>query len=129
MLTQEELWALHAFIRRAPGPPDYGKEWGKEFMLNLYREIVGVNKDHPVVCGEADLWMMTRQIPKDYRVGTEQVGRTLLIKVFTELLRLEESQREYAYDDDDGNSYNDTSKDDTDYLSGDGPGTESSAAS
>ena len=86
-LTIDEAWAVRDFVRRGQ---DYGTEWDRDFMRRVHTAILDAknNPGHDValMVTEEELWQMDRQIPPTLMIGTQAVGRNLLLKVMA-LLR------------------------------------------
>src|SRR5262245_18361927 len=92
--TLEELWAIHHFVRYPSSAPDYAREMSKQLSLDVFHGIGELEPqgsgDWVLWCTDDELWWISRLVPKDYAVGTDPVGRTLLAKVMALLWDAEE---------------------------------------
>lgn len=85
--TTAELWAIRDHCRRHA---DYGAEWSKSFDLRVLAALIAAeatpNHHAPMELTDEECWLIHRQVPHAAMVGTEQVGRNLLLKVGAALL-------------------------------------------
>lgn len=85
----DELWAIHDYVRQHDKS---GQEWDKDFGTRLLEAILEA-QDHPsrsasLLCFEEELWQMDRQVPSGLMVGTQPVGRNLLLKIMALLVKM-----------------------------------------
>lgn len=88
-VTLDEGWAIHDFVRQHD---KLGQEWDKDFTARVMAAILEA-QDHPdhqatLMCVEDELWQIDRQIPSALMVGTQPVGRNLLIKVMQLIVKI-----------------------------------------
>lgn len=90
VFTLDELWQLLDHVREHQA---HGREWSKDFMRSLQEAVIEANAstEHKatVTLDAADCWQISRQIPSGLMVGTQNVGRMILLAVFTGLRVLE----------------------------------------
>lgn len=89
-LTYEEAWAVRDFMREHQA---YGKAWDKDDMRAVHKAILALQKaevgsTQTLAIDLGTIWMIEQQVPSGYMVGTQPVGRNLLLKVM-EALRAE----------------------------------------
>ena len=85
----DELWAIHDYVRQHD---KLGQEWDKDFGTRLMEAILEA-QNHPrrsasLLCFEEELWQMDRQLPSGLMVGTQPVGRNLLLKIMALLVKM-----------------------------------------
>ena len=94
-LSDVECWVLGDLIRRHDA---LGQEWDRDFMRRLYRTLAEAeaapSKAAQIMVTEDELWQIDRQINSAIVVGPVPVGRNILRKVRTLLVKL--------WEDDDG---------------------------
>ena len=88
-LTRDELWAIHDYVRQHD---KLGQEWDKDFMTRVMKAIMEV-QDNPLhtatllIFLEDELWQIDRQVSSALMIGTQPVGRNLLIKAIRLILK------------------------------------------
>lgn len=82
LLTLDELWAVHDYVRNHQ---DQGCEWEKDFMARVMEALQAststANRQAVILVYERELWQIDRQVPSALMIGTQPVGRNLLLKV------------------------------------------------
>ena len=116
-LTIDEAWAVRDFVRRGQ---DYGTDWDRDFMRRVHTAILDAknNPGHDValMVTEEELWQIDRQIPPTLMIGTQAVGRNLLLKVMALLRKFSQEV------DDDADTSQDTARNDADPAEADDAG-------
>ena len=88
--TETELWLLSDLVR---DHGQQGREWDKALMRALQEAVLmageSPEKKAAIRLTAADCWQITRQIPSLLSVGTQNVGRAILMSVFLALRELE----------------------------------------
>jgi len=86
--TREELWAIHDYVRQHD---KLGQEWDRDLNTRLMEALLDAqaNPDRmaTLMLFEEELWQIDRQIPSGLMIGTQPVGRTLLLKVMQLLVK------------------------------------------
>ena len=96
--TLDELWAIHDYVRQHD---KLGQEWDKDFTARVMAAILEA-QDQPshqatVMCAEEELWQMDRQIPSALMMGTQPVGRNLLVKVMRLIVKMRGGEQDAEY--------------------------------
>lgn len=90
VFTMDELWPIVDYVREHQA---HGREWSKGTMRAFQEALLNAidSPEHKatVTLDAADCWQITRQIPSGLMVGTQNLGRILLIQAFLGLRELE----------------------------------------
>lgn len=99
-VTQNELWAIHDFVRQHD---KLGQEWDRDFNARVMAALQDASASPEglasLMCLEEELWQIDRQIPSSLMIGTQPVGKALLIKVAGLLLKMRGGEDDDAADD------------------------------
>lgn len=93
-VTVIELWAIHDFVRNHQ---ELGVEWDRDFMLRVMAPLGDAqarNRDGTslVIDSVEELWQIDRQIPSSLMIGTQPVGKNLLLKVHALILKMRKEE-------------------------------------
>ena len=95
-LTLEELWAIQQLVRETD---NLGEEWDKDDMKRIHGAILTLigqqpNTTEDLEASDGLLWQIENQVPQSLDLGRSNLGRSILLKVFTAIQSMEEVYEE-----------------------------------
>ena len=95
-LTLEELWVIQQLVRETD---DLGAEWDKDDMKRIHGAILTLTGQQPNTTEDLEasdglLWQIENQVPQSLDLGRSNLGRNILLKVFTAIQSMEEVDEE-----------------------------------